>query len=97
MLGAPAEVLAGMEQDAAFEVYAENWDTVSAFLMVSTQWRAIARGLEGAVYWQGLDYAGVAVGLAGRGIAATPDLWAGLQIMEVAARDALNGIMASDL
>lgn len=69
---------------------------VRVFLAVSTQWRAIARGMEGQVYWQGLDYAGVSAGLAGAGINSTPSLWAGLRVMEAAARDALNGIVETD-
>ncbi len=43
-------------------------------------------------YWQGLDYAGVAAGLVGTGIAATPALWGDLRIIEAAARNALNGV-----
>lgn len=97
--GAPAEVLATLDAgqaDADFEVWAENWDTLSAFLAVQTQWRAIARGMDGQVYWQGLDYAGVEAGLRGNGIDATPDIWAGLRVMEAAARNALNGIVETD-
>ena len=53
----------------------------------------MAGGLEGGqVYWHGLDYAGGAGGLGGAGIEATPEMWAGLRIMERAARDVLNGI-----
>ena len=78
------------------EVWAENWGTLSAFLAFQTQWRAIARGMEGQVYWQGLDYAGVEAGLRGSGIDATPDIWAGLRVMEAAARNALNGIVETD-
>lgn len=69
---------------------------VDAFLCVSTQWRALARGMEGAVYWQGLDYAGVGEGLRGSGIVPTPIIWEGLRVMEAAARNVLNGIRASD-
>lgn len=65
-------------------------------MAVSTQWRAIGRGMEGSVYWLGLDYAGVSAGLAGAGIADTPEIWAGLRMMEGAARNALNGIRESD-
>lgn len=58
---------------------------------MSTQWRATAVP-DGSVYWQGLDYAGVAAGLRGAGIRASKALWADLRIMEAAARDRLNGI-----
>jgi len=100
-MGAPEEYVAQLEQadDARFEVWADNWDTVLAFLAVATQWRIAANGggLEPVRhYWIGLDYAGVAAGLAGHGIAGTPDLWAGLRVMEAAARNALNGIEDAD-
>lgn len=73
------------------EVWPENRGAVEAFLSVSTQWRAVPRA-DGSVYWQGLDYAGVAAGLRGAGIRARPPLWNDLRIMEAAARDRLNGI-----
>ena len=101
-LGAPEEVLAQLEQEQvvrAFEVWPENWPTVEAFQVVSTQWRATALpgGMEpGKVYWHGLDYAGVAAGLAGHGIEATPELWNGLSVMEAAARDVLNGLRSGE-
>lgn len=73
------------------EVWPDNRPVVEAFLAVSTQWRAVARA-DGSVYWQGLDYGGVAAGLRGAGIRSRPALWADLRIMEAAARDRLNGI-----
>ena len=87
-------MIASLEEteSAAFEVWAENWDALEAFLFVSTQWRAIGSGMSGAVIYQGFDYAGVAAGLAAAGIDASRALWSGLRIMEAAARDALNGI-----
>lgn len=100
-MGAPPEVVARLRASEAgdFEVWQANWDTVNAFVSVCTQWRtvAIGGGMEAArVYWSGLDYAGVAAGLAGAGIAATPEIWAGLRIMEGAARNTLNGVEESD-
>jgi len=77
--------------ERGFRVYRRNWDTLLAFLCVSTQWRAVGHGM-GAVYWMGLDYSAAKVGLELSGIEITPALWAGLQTMERAARDALNGI-----
>lgn len=81
--------------DDLFEVWPENWEVLEAFLSVSTQWRAIGRA-DGSVYWQGLDYASVAAGLNGLGLAATPQIWADLKVMEAAARNRLNGIMETD-
>ena len=101
-MGAPEEVLARLEQEQAasdFEVWPENWATVEAFEVVETQWRvtALPGGIEGGkVYWHGLDYAGVAAGLAGHGIETTPELWSGLRLMEAAARDVLNGLRSGE-
>lgn len=73
-------------------MWRQNWDIALAFFTVSTQWRAIARGLDGTIYWMGLDYSAVRAGLDEAGITRTPRLWAGIQTMERAARDALNGV-----
>lgn len=81
-------------REKEFEVWPENWATVEAFLLVSTQWRVVQQGggmAPGHTYWIGLDYAGVAVGLSGHGIDATPEIWRGLRVMEAAARNTLNG------
>ena len=97
-MGLPEEAIAAIEagsDEGDFEVWPENWDAVLAFLSVSTQWRAISL-LDGRIYWQGLDYAGVAAGLAGAGVAANPDLWGDLRVMEAAARNRLNGIVETD-
>lgn len=86
-------MLASLEATAAshdFPVWQDNWAALQAFLAVNTQWRAVA-GPEGSIWVQGLDYAGVAAGLTGAGIAATPELWSDLRIMEAAARNQLNG------
>jgi len=96
-MGAPEEIVVQLEQDMGgdFEIWAENWETLQAFLAVSTQWRAFGRA-DGSVYWQGLDYAGVTAGLTGMGITTTPQIWTGLRMMETAARNRLNGIMETD-
>lgn len=81
------------DRDETFEVWPENRLPVEAFLAVSTQWRAVGRP-DGGVYWQGLDYSGVAAGLKGAGVSDTPAIWADIRIMEAAARNTLNGITA---
>lgn len=96
-MGAPDEVIASLResQNDGFEVFAENWDALEAFLFVSTQWRCIVLGggmVGGQVIYQGFDYAAVAAALTGAGFAATRALWDDLRVMEAAARDALNGI-----
>jgi len=96
------EAIAQLEAECPavdFEVWPENWEALRAFLFVSGQWRtaSIGGGLEPArVYWQGLDYAAVAAGLAGGGFTVSPALWDDLRVMEGAARNALNGIVEHD-
>lgn len=80
-----AATLARPEEYAG--VWPENWPIVKAFFAVATQWR-VAGGMGLVVL--GLDYAGVRAGLDAAGIAVTPDLWAGLRIMEAEACAALN-------
>lgn len=58
---------------------------------------AIGGGLAPAqTYWIGLNYPGVEVGLRGAGIDATPEIWAGLRVMEAAAKATLNGLTETD-
>lgn len=73
-------------------MWRRNWKIVLAFLSISTQWRAIARGMDGTIYWMGLDYTAARVGLIEGGVVITPQLWDGIRTMERAARDALNGV-----
>ncbi|MCE2910213.1 MAG: DUF1799 domain-containing protein [Burkholderiaceae bacterium] len=69
-----------------FEVLPENWPTLLAFLAVQTQWR-----IGGMGHPVGLDYQGVDVALRRLRIE-DPDgeLFAGLQVMEIAALDAMK-------
>lgn len=80
---------------AHFEVWRQNWTVVCAFLATSTQWRMVPLA-DGKVYWQGLDYGSATAVLQGSGYALTPELWAGLRVMEGAAKDCLNGVKAMD-
>ncbi len=50
-----------------------------------TQWRVVSIGRAG-IHYQGLDYSAVKARLG----EVSPDLWAGIQTMELAARAALN-------
>lgn len=94
--------MASIEKDgreAEFDVWAENWPTVEAFLFVSTQWRVVQQGggmARGQTYWIGLDYAAAKAGLDGAELEAGPEIWRGLRMMEAAARNALNGIVEFD-
>jgi hypothetical protein len=75
-------------------VWPQNRKTADAFLACATQWRLTLTLAEGRLVplWIGLDYAGARIALEARGMALTPGLFAGLQLMEVAARDHLNGV-----
>jgi hypothetical protein len=74
-------------------VWPENWPTVQAFLCVASQWRVvpIGGGLAPALpVYLGLDYTAARAGLELAGIAITPEIWRGLQVMEAEACNALN-------
>lgn len=74
-------------------MWPDNEGAVRLFLVGATQWRTTleARGTGLATVWIGLDYAGLAAVVAGAGLAASADDWAGMMVIEIAARDALNG------
>jgi hypothetical protein len=78
--GFPEEVVAAIEaaerRGERDGVWPENWDIVAAFVVVSTQWRAIAMPT-GHICYIGLDYAGARAGLDAAGIARHAELWAG--------------------
>jgi hypothetical protein len=100
-LDAPSSPAA--DDEFGFEgVWPANVAIVEAFLAVSTQFRVTSiggggfAGMGGALIEpvkplaMGLDYSAVRVCLDALGVAVTPDLWRGLQVMEVAACAALN-------
>lgn len=86
--GIPPEALPDDDQDNG--VWPENEDAVRAFLAVAGQWRTGAAAM-GGVLWLGLDYAAVRAGFALARIRMTPELWDQVRLVEVGARDALNG------
>ncbi|AGH58014.1 hypothetical protein RHVG_00049 [Rhodovulum phage RS1] len=71
-----------------FEIWAEHWPAVSAFLTISTQWRVAASGF-GSRYL-GLDYSGVEAGLRLAGITLSPEQWDDLRSIEAGAMKELN-------
>ena len=74
-------------------VWAQNRETVLAFLSIASQWRTGVEMVPGGglrTLYLGLDYAGCRSGLKLAGITVTGKMWAGIRIMESAARDALN-------
>lgn len=87
-------VLSARSANGSFAgVWPENHAAVDAFLAVASQWRTAVTMEKGRLttMWIGLDYAGAAIGWGARGIEMTNDLLTGVQIMEMAARAALNG------
>ena len=76
----PDEWVEALESEVVeFEVEPDNWDTVTLFTRVSTQWRY---GFAGPT---GLDYHGVEACMRLSGTAADPETFAWLQLMEFAA------------
>lgn len=70
-------------------VFDVNVPTVAAFAAIATQWRVVG-GWSGIRYI-GLDYTAGLAALEALGHRVTPELFAGIQIMERAARAVLNG------
>jgi hypothetical protein len=66
---------------------------VRAFEASMTQWRTAPIGAAGTVkvVWLGLDYCAAKVAIEALGLALTGELFAGLRVMELEARAALNG------
>lgn len=92
LAGLPADLVAKLEGAEAaaepeeIEIWAENWDAVRAFAAIRTQWRTqIAPN--GKLLHLGLDYTAVSARL---DVDAASPLWPQLQVMEIAARAALN-------
>lgn len=74
------------DEGARYEVWPENWETVQAFLALSTQWRVNA--FTGK--FLGLIYSSVESTLRMMKIDNTPEVFHGLRVMEAAALEALN-------
>lgn len=88
--GAPPELIDEMrqahEEVAEFEVLPENWPTLRAWLAVQTQWRFGGMGTP-----VGLDYTAVDVAMRRLGMADDDgEIFAGLQVMEIAALGAVR-------
>lgn len=74
-------------------VWPDNAAAVTAFLAAASQWRTTIADRNGRVITRflGLDYAGAAIAWSARGIEPDADLFDRLTVIEMAARDALNG------
>lgn len=75
---APEHILEHYRQKD-FGVYAENWDAISLFMRLHTQWN-----VDGFGNRCGLNYQGVEVAARLSGFDMTPDLFGQIQIMELA-------------
>lgn len=73
------------EKEDVFEVWSDNWQAVSGFLVLETQWRTAAT--MAGIVWLGLDYGAAAATLGKRRFRR---LRKGLKTMEIAALDVLN-------
>ena len=86
--GAPPEVIAQYTDTGTpdlFPVHPRNWQILTAFMAVRTQWTpAPFRGV------LGLNYQGVEVALRALQITITPELWRGITLMEGAALEKMN-------
>lgn len=68
-------------------VWIDNAEATLAFLSIQTQWRITAFAM-GGMRRTGLDYSAARDGLELAGFDVTPDLWAGILIIEAGALDA---------
>ncbi|TNJ40504.1 hypothetical protein FGE21_17935 [Phaeobacter sp. B1627] len=89
MFGLQPDTNAMNRDPAQSAIWRCNLPSLSAFLAVQTQWRALAQA-DGSRFWIGLDYATVEPTLRLEGLDLTPAEWIGFRIIEDAARTALN-------
>lgn len=94
LFGIPEAAIAALEgegSDQAEElgIWPDNIEIVMAFASIASQWRVASIGT-GGLHFLGLDYTAVRVALGAQKIRVTPELWAGLMIMETAGRQAAN-------
>jgi|GEM_PF-1483834 len=75
-------------------VWPQNAAAATAFLTAASQWRTTLSGRNGYIITRfiGVDYAGAAIAWSARGIVLDNETFNGLTVMEMAARDALNGV-----
>ncbi|MEM6381647.1 MAG: DUF1799 domain-containing protein [Pseudomonadota bacterium] len=76
------------EREESFAVWRCNWKTMTAFLMLETQWRAAATMTR--LHWIGLDYSAAAALFAGKSRKKFHRLIDDLQVMEFEALPILN-------
>ena len=74
-------------------VWPEYAPAMAAFLSVQTQMRFVTGGM-GERRALGLDYTAVRAGFDMAGIKITPAVWNQVQLIELGARNALNGVAA---
>lgn len=87
VMGAAAQVIQAVQEDSPtldFEVLDENWQVVSLFMRLQTQWVASMGGM------LGLNYQSVEFLFKIDGIENQREMLADLQVMEVAALEVIN-------
>lgn len=87
VMGALPEITEAVQEDSParnFEVWEENWPTISMFMKLQTQWVPSAGGL------LGLNYQSVEFLFRIEGVVKQREMMADLQTMEVAALEILN-------
>ncbi|MCC7097267.1 MAG: DUF1799 domain-containing protein [Thermomonas sp.] len=92
LLGVPTEAVDAMlatRQDIG--VWPENYAVLEAFLTVASQWRTVPLQ-DGRVHYVGLDHGACRASLDLSGLSVTPEVWAGVRVMEGAAKNVLNGV-----
>ncbi|WP_292178320.1 DUF1799 domain-containing protein [Mesorhizobium sp.] len=98
-LGVPAESLPEATDDEEIEVF-KVWDinmpVVRLFLGCETQWRVVARGMDGILHYIGIDYAAASALLEARPRSEQRkhlawQMFQDLRLMEQAAIPILNG------
>ena len=86
-MGAAPEIAKAMQKTSPthdFEVLEENWQVVSMFMRLQTQWVPSMGGMIG------LNYQSVEFLFRIEGVESQRDMLADLQVMEVAALDVIN-------
>lgn len=82
------EQAAAADREESFAVWRCNWKTMTAFLMLETQWRTAATMTR--LLWLGIDYSAAAALFAGKSRKKFHRLIDDLQVMEFAALPILN-------
>ncbi len=91
LLGVPAAAVDAMlAERTEIAVWPANMPVLEAFLTVSSQWRTVPLQ-DGRIHYIALDHGACRASLDLSGIVVSADVWAGVRVMEAAAKRVLNG------